>query len=57
MGSLAFVEKVKEELGVKAMHRTATGVDGTFTLRESCEAYASVFAGKNEMLRLDNSRF
>lgn len=57
VGSLAFVEKVKEELGVRGMHRAATEVEGTFTLREAGEAYTSVFAGENDMLRLDNSRF
>jgi len=57
VGSLAFVEKVKEELGVRAMHRAATGVDGAFALREPGEAYTSVFAGENDVLRLDNSRF
>jgi len=54
---LAFVEKVKRDLGVKAVHRSATEVDGTFTLRQQDEAYTSGFAGKNETLRLDNSRF
>ena len=57
VGSLAFVEKVKRELGVKAMHRAATEADWTFTLREPREAYTSVVAGKNDVLRLDNSRF
>jgi len=31
--------------------------DGAFTLREAREAHTSVFAGKNDLLRLDNSRF
>ena len=57
IGSLGFVEKVKRELGVKAMHRVATEVDGTFTLREEGEAYTRVFAGKNDALRLDSRRF
>ncbi len=56
VGSLAFVDKVKRELGVRAMHRAATEVDGIFTLREQGEAYTSVFAGKNDALRLDNTR-
>jgi len=53
---LAFVDKVKIELGVRAMHRAATEVDGIFTLREQGEAYTSVFAGRNDAPRLDNSR-
>ena len=48
---------LKRELGVKAIHRAATETDGTFTLREPREAYTSVFAGENDVLRLDNSRF
>ena len=44
-------------LGVKTMHRATTKVDGTFTLREQGEAYTGLFAGKNDVLRLNNSRF
>ena len=57
VGSLAFVGKVKEEFGVKAMHRSATEVDGMFTLREEGQAYTRFFAGKNGALKLDNGRF
>jgi len=57
VGSLAFIEKVKEELGGKAIHRAATEVDGMFTLREECEVYKHVFAGKNDALRLENTHF
>ena len=39
------------------VHRAATKVDGTFTLREQGEAYTRVFAGKNAVLRLYNSPF
>ena len=39
------------------MHRATTEADGTFTLQEPREAYTSVFAGKNDVLRLDNGRF
>src|SRR5574341_947152 len=34
VGSLTFVEKVKSELGFKAVHREVTEVTGTYTLRE-----------------------
>ena len=40
VGSLAFVEKVKSELGIKALHRELEQVDGTYALRESGEAYS-----------------
>ena len=33
VGSLAFVDKVKSELGVKAMHRDVAEVSGMYTLR------------------------
>lgn len=50
-GSLAFVENVKAELGAKALHRELEQVDGTYTLRESGEAYRGQFDLKNEALR------
>jgi hypothetical protein len=52
---LAFVDKVKSELGVKAMHREAAQVGGTYTLREPNEAYSSDFGGKSDALRPDNT--
>ena len=39
VGSLAFVEKVKSKLGIKALHRELEQGDGTYALRESGEAY------------------
>ena len=44
VGSQTFVEKIKEELGSKALHRELEQVDGTYALRESGEAYSSHFA-------------
>ena len=32
VGSLAFVEKVKTELGIRALHRELEQVDGTYAL-------------------------
>jgi putative transposase len=52
VGSLSFVEKVKKELGVKAAHREAIEVDGTYALREQREAYGPGFAGENESAKL-----
>jgi len=57
VGSLAFVDKVKSELGVKAMHREVAEVSGTYTLREPGEAYAGDFAGKSEVLTPQNTIF
>jgi hypothetical protein len=39
------------------MHRATTEVDGTFTLRDSREAYTSRFVGENDVPRLGDSRF
>jgi hypothetical protein len=41
VGSLAFVERVKGALGIKAMHWEVLETDGTYALRESSEAYTS----------------
>ena len=54
VGSLAFVEKVKGELGAKALHRELEQIDGTYALRESGEAYRGQIDSKNEALRPEN---
>jgi hypothetical protein len=55
VGSHAFAEKIKGELGPKALHRQLEQVDETYALRESDEAYGSHFAIENEALRLKNA--
>jgi hypothetical protein len=55
LGSLVFVEKVKSDLGVKAMHREVLQADGTYALREPAEAYAGNFTDKNEALSSENT--
>jgi len=55
VGSLAFVDKVKSELGVKAMHREVADFGGTYLLREPREAYAADFGSESDALRLDNT--
>jgi len=57
VGSLAFVDKVKSELGVKAMHRDAIKIDGTYALREPSEFYAGNLTGKIEVLSTENTFF
>ncbi len=42
---------MKNNLGVKAMHRELVETDETYALRESAEAYAGKFTGKIEALR------
>jgi len=48
VGSLVFAEKVKSELGIKAMHREVEQAGGTYARRESSEAYGGEFAQENE---------
>ena len=55
VGSLAFVDKVKSELGFKATHREVVELDGTYTLREESEPYGSHFASENDALMTDNT--
>jgi len=55
VGSLAFIETVKNDLGVKARHRDVIEADGSYALREPSEAYAGKFTDKNDALRLENT--
>jgi hypothetical protein len=55
VGSFAFVETVKNNLGVKAMHREVIEADGTYALREPAEAYAANFTGRIEASRSENT--
>ncbi len=55
IGSLAFVESVKSELGSRAMYRAVEQKDGAYALREPGEAYNGDFGGKSEPLRLENT--
>ena len=55
VGSLAFVERVKNDLGIKAMHREVLETDGTYALREPSESYARRFAAVSEALRSENT--
>ena len=55
VGSLAFVEKIKGELGVKALHREVEQLDGSYALREPGEAYSGHFHIENEALNVENT--
>lgn len=57
VGSQAFVEKVKLELALKAMHRDAEEADGTFVLREPAGAYRGSFGGEIGRLSPKNGVF
>jgi REP-associated tyrosine transposase len=55
VGSLAFVERIKNDLGVKARHREVIEADESYALREPSEAYAGKFTGKIDALRTQNT--
>ena len=57
VGSLAFVETVKNELCVKASHRDVIAADGSYALREPSEDYGGKFTGKIDALRAQNTFF
>jgi hypothetical protein len=52
-----FVERVKSELGGRAMHRGVEQKDGAYALRERNKAYNGDFSGKSEPLRPENTVF
>jgi putative transposase len=55
VGSLAFVDKVRSDLGYKAKHREVEQVDGRYVLREQSEAYERKFGIENDALMTDNT--
>jgi len=57
VGSKAFVEKRKAELGIKAIGREVMGADGVYELREREGSYNPNFVGENSSLRPENSYF
>ncbi len=57
VGSQAFVEKPKAELGIKAMGREVMGTGGVYVLRESDGSYTGNSIGENGGLRLGYTYF
>jgi hypothetical protein len=55
VGSLPFVDKVKSDIGAKALHREVAQVGETYTLREQSEIYGGDFASENDALMPDNT--
>jgi hypothetical protein len=54
VGSLSFVDKVKDQPGIKALHREIAELNGTHRLREPGSAYRHVSGGENDALRQNN---
>ena len=57
VGSKAFVEKTKEELGTKAIGREVIGENGTYELRDPEIPYGFNFTDENVGLRPENMYF
>jgi REP element-mobilizing transposase RayT len=57
VGSETFVEKVKRELMMKALHRDIDGSQGSYVLRERPIAYTCGFRLENDVLSQKNLRF
>jgi hypothetical protein len=57
VGTKAFVEKIKAELGIKAIGREVLGTVGVYALREPEVSYNANFAGENSALRPENTYF
>jgi putative transposase len=55
VGSLAFIEQVKGELGVKVLHREFEQFGGAYALREPSEPYAADLDSESDALRLKNT--
>lgn len=53
VGSLPYADKVKAELGLRAVHREVTEAGGTHTLREPTGDYVCSFDRKSGALRLN----
>jgi hypothetical protein len=43
---LAFVERIKGDLGIKAMHREVLETDGTYALHEPLKPMRAIFPAK-----------
>jgi putative transposase len=57
VGSEAFVERVKEELGIRAKGREVRELEGQFELREPPVSSNALFEGKKSDIRLENTYF
>jgi len=55
VGNLALVEKVKSELGFRAVHREVEQKEGMCVLREPTEAYAGKLTFENDALTPENT--
>jgi hypothetical protein len=52
---LVFVEEIKSELGIKALHWEFEPLGEAYALRERSEAYAGDLGSEIDVLRLENT--
>lgn len=57
VGSETFVERIKNELGISALHRHAEANGAVHVLSEPTAAYRPIFEGENSVLSLKNEGF
>lgn len=57
VGSEEFMQKVRNDLGIRAQGRTVVGEAGDFELRESVTPYIAPFGAEKEDIGLDNAIF
>ena len=55
VGSLAFIDRIRDELGVTAIHRKVAQVGETYALREPSAAYGGHFASEKDALTPENT--
>lgn len=55
VGSAAFVNRVRRELGLSALHRTISASDDLTVLRQPSAAYSGDFTPENDSLSLENA--
>ena len=57
VGSQAYLDQIKTELGRRASHRRIAESNGIHALREPAASYSARFAGKSDALRPNNTHF
>ena len=57
VGSKEFVDRTKDDLGIRARGRKAREIDGQFELREPEAAYIGHFGGKKADIGPENTYF
>lgn len=57
VGGLGLVEKIRKNLGWKALERRVRDIDGDYELREELDTYIAVFGPKKIDIDTENAHF